>query len=60
MFHVLTKMLNGWENCWQEGDSPAVYPTREAAETALREFFEEAADNDLQVDEDDYMVEEIT
>lgn len=60
MFHVLTKMLNGWENCWQEDNAPAVYPTREAAEEALKEFLEEAMDNDLQVDPEDYMIEEIT
>ena len=60
MYHVLTRMLNGWENCWQEGDEPAVYPTREAAETALNEFLEEAADNDLDVDVEDYRIEEVT
>ena len=38
----------------------SVYPTREAAEEALKEFLEEAMDNDLQVDPEDYMIEEIT
>ncbi len=60
MFHVLTNTLNGWENVWMEDDRQAVYPTREAAEAALKEFLEEAADFDLEFDVADYRIEEIT
>ena len=58
-FIVETSMLHGWDNCWHNDESLAVYDTRAEAEAALAEFLQDARDAGLDYEPADYRVVEV-
>lgn len=34
-------ICDGWDNCWTEDDEPMTFPSEEAAQAAIDEFFDD-------------------
>ena len=58
-FIVETLMLHGWDNCWHNDESLAVYDTREEAEAELAEFLQNAREAGLDYESADYRITQV-